>query len=228
MSPLNIAPTRRNFLETRRRLARIVEGHDLLEEKRQILIMELMAQVEVVKRIKEEVTRAMARAHDALRRAAVRAGLTGLMRQNCGITMHHSLTFRQRSVMGVPVPQIKCQPEELSLQFGLTDGRSQTDEVLRSFLEALGLVAQLAEVENAVLRLAREIKRTQRRVNALEKIYIPEYRETLRFIAGVLEERQREEFVVLRKVKRKLHRASEQRLPAGRAARQGGESARET
>jgi V/A-type H+-transporting ATPase subunit D len=225
MSPLNIAPTRRNFLETRRRLARIIEGHDLLEQKRQILIMELMAQVEVAKRIKEEVTRTMAVAHDALRRAAVRTGLTGLMRQNCGITMHHSLTFRQRSVMGVPVPQVKCEPEELSLQFGLTDGRSHTDQVLRSFLEALGLVAQLAEVENAVLRLAREIKRTQRRVNALEKIYIPEYRQTLRYIAGVLEERQREEFVVLRKVKRKRQGALQRGLAAERAARRGGDSA---
>ena len=212
MSPLNIAPTRRNFFETRRRLARIIEGHDLLEEKRQILIMELMAQVEAARRIKEDVTRTMGAAYDALRRAAVRTGLTGLMRQNCGIHMEHSLAFRARSVMGVPVPQIECRPAELSLQFGLTDGRSHTDEVLRRFLEAVPLVCQLAQVENAVLRLAREIKRTQRRVNALEKIYIPEYRDTLRYIAGVLEERQREEFVVLRKVKRKRQRTLEQGL----------------
>jgi len=68
-------------------------------------------------------------------------------------------------------------------------------------------VAELAEVENAVLRLAREIKRTQRRVNALEKVYIPQYKGVLRRIEDALAERQREEFIVLRKVKRKRQAA---------------------
>jgi V/A-type H+-transporting ATPase subunit D len=212
MPPLNVAPTRRNYLELQRSLRRIQEGCELLEQKRQILIVELMAQVEVAKRIKDDINRTMAAAYDALRRAALRVGLTGLMQQSCGIFMQHSLTFRSRSVMGVQVPQIECSPEPFGIQFGLTDGYTRTDEVLRRFLEAIGLVARLAEVENAVLRLAREIKRTQRRVNALEKIYIPEYKSALRYIADVLDERQREEFIVLRKVKRKRQRLAGQDL----------------
>jgi V/A-type H+-transporting ATPase subunit D len=221
MSPLKISPTRRNYLLVRRSLERIQEGYDLLEQKREILVMELMTQAENAKRVKDEVTQAMAGAHEAFRRAVMRTGLTGMMRQNCGISTRHSLVFRSRSVMGVPVPQIQCDPEAFSLQFGLTDGRSHTDEVLRRFLEALKLVAQLAEVENAVLRLAREIKRTQRRVNALEKIYIPEYKQALRYIGDVLEERQREELIVLRKVKRKRQRASEEALGRSGTTQEG-------
>ena len=221
MSPLKVTPTRRNYLELERQLARIQEGHDLLEQKRQILVMELMTRVEAAKRLKGEIQETMSAAHEALRRAIRRTGLSGLMRQNCGISMRHELSYRHRSVMGVPVPQIECKPEPFGLQFGLTDGRSHTDEVLRRFLETLALVAELAEVENAVIRLAREIRRTQRRVNALEKIHIPEYKDALRYIDDVLAERQREEFIVLRKVKRKRQLAAERLLDLLRGAAQG-------
>jgi len=203
MPALDTTPTRRNYLQLRARLARVREGHELLEQKRQILVLELMTQVEAARRIKEEIDRTMAAAYEALRRAAVRAGITGLQRQTCGTTMEHSLTFDSRSVMGVPVPHLRCRPAPFGLQFAITDGRSHTDQVLRRFLEALPLVAELAQVENAVFRLAREIKRTQRRVNALEKVYIPQYKGVLRRIEDALAERQREEFIVLRKVKRK-------------------------
>ncbi|MHC4480586.1 MAG: V-type ATP synthase subunit D, partial [Planctomycetota bacterium] len=199
-----------------KRLERTQEGYELLEQKRQILVIELMAQVEAAGRVKDEVNEVMAAAYRALRRAAVRTGISGLARQSCGISMDHALAVRSRSVMGVPVPQIHCEPEPFGLQFGLSDGRSQSDEVLRRFLEALPLVADLAEVENAVFRLAREIRRTQRRVNALEKIYIPQYKEALKRMEEALAERQREEFVVLRKVKRKRQLARRTRALRGR------------
>ncbi|KPK62162.1 MAG: hypothetical protein AMK73_06665 [Planctomycetes bacterium SM23_32] len=216
MPLLDTTPTQSNYLELRAALERVRDGHELLEQKRQILVLELMTQVEVAKRIKDEVTQTMARAYGALRRAVVRTGLTGLARQSCGIEMEHELRYRTHSVMGVPVPQIECQAAPFGLRFGLTDGRSHTDEVLQRFLEALPLVAELAQVENAVFRLAREIRRTQRRVKALEKAYIPQYEEALKRIQEALAERQREEFIVLRRVKRKHRLAEERTLPEGR------------
>jgi V/A-type H+-transporting ATPase subunit D len=217
MPPIRTTPTRRNYLELRSSLARIQEGYELLEQKRQILILELMAQVAAARRIKDQINETMAAAYDALRRAAVRTGITGLRRQNCGITMDHELTYRSHSVMGVPVPDVQCRPAPFGVQFGLTEGRSPTDQVLRRFLEALPLVAELAEVENAVMRLAREIKRTQRRVNALEKTYIPQYKDALKRVEEALAERQREEFIVLRKVKHKRRAAAARRLLTLRA-----------
>ncbi|MHC4591947.1 MAG: V-type ATP synthase subunit D [Planctomycetota bacterium] len=217
MPPIRTTPTRRNYLELRSSLERIQEGYELLEQKRQILILELMAQVAAARRIKDQINETMAAAYDALRRAAVRTGITGLRRQNCGITMDHELTYRSHSVMGVPVPDVQCRPAPFGVQFGLTEGRSPTDQVLRRFLEALPLVAELAEVENAVMRLAREIKRTQRRVNALEKTYIPQYKDALKRVEEALAERQREEFIVLRKVKHKRRAAADRRLLALRA-----------
>ncbi|MFW6189315.1 MAG: V-type ATP synthase subunit D [Planctomycetota bacterium] len=209
MPRLDVAPTRDNYLQIEGTLERVRQGHDLLEQKRQILITELMSQVEAAKRIKEEMQQTMQAAYEALWEAAVQSGITGLERQSAGVEMEHRLSIRSHSVMGVPVPDIECEAAEFALHFGITDGRSSTDEVMRLFLEALELAAELAEMENTVIRLAREVRRTQRRVNALEKIYIPQYKESLDYIEAVLAERQREEFVILRKVKRKREARAE-------------------
>jgi V/A-type H+-transporting ATPase subunit D len=69
------------------------------------------------------------------------------------------------------------------------------------FRDAVALVVELAEMENSVFRLAREVKRTQRRVNALEKIFLPRYEQALKYIGGALEEREREELVVVRRIR---------------------------
>ncbi|MFO8007896.1 MAG: V-type ATP synthase subunit D [Candidatus Brocadiia bacterium] len=209
----NVAPTRRNYLEIQRTLERVQRGHELLDKKRQILVTELMSKMEAARRVKEQVDEAMKAAYEALRQAAVQSGMTGLKRAAAGVRMAHRLNISSHSVMGVPVPRVECTPDEFGLQFGIADGGSHRDEVMQRFLEALPLVAELAEVENAVFRLARELRRTQRRVNALEKTYIPSYKESLKFIEETLAERQREEFIVLRKVKRKR----EQALHTGRS-----------
>ena len=75
------------------------------------------------------------------------------------------------------------------------------------FIEALALLAELAELENAVMRLARELRKTQRRCNALSKIFMPDYRETIGYIMGALEERERESFVILKMIRDRLSQA---------------------
>ena len=72
------------------------------------------------------------------------------------------------------------------------------------FIDVLPLLAELAELENAVMRLARELRRTQRRTNALSKIFIPQYRETIDYITGSLEERERESLIILKMIRDRL------------------------
>ena len=81
---------------------------------------------------------------------------------------------------------------------------------MRRFVEALPLLAELAELENAVLRLAREVRKTQRRCNALSKLFIPDYRETIAYIMGSLEERERESLMILKLTRDRLAELSPQ------------------
>ncbi len=220
MARKQIAPTRSNYLRLHKSLQRARLGHEMLERKRQILVTELMGRVEAARVAQGRVREAMARAFSALERATLSAGTERLMRESCGIRAQHKLHIRTRSVMGVDVPQISFEPDGYALEFGLTDGASGADEVLMAFHDALEPIVRLAEVENAVMRLAREVKRTQRRVHALEKTFLPDYEDTLKFIGECLDEREREELVIMKKVKRM--RRSLQKLSAGQRAPEGG------
>ena len=60
----------------------------------------------------------------------------------------------------------------------------------------------MASIRTIVWRLAEEVKRTQRRVNALDKMIIPQAKETKQYIESVLEERERENVFVLKALKR--------------------------
>ena len=199
----NLTPTKSNYLKVRHRLLRAEEAYHLLEQKRQILVIQLMNRVEAAKRVKQEVEEALARAYRELREASIRYGTEYLQRQALGVQMDHRLHVETYSVMGMSVPRITCTCAPHGLQFGLSGGGSRADNVMRSFLDALPGIAELAEVENAVFRLARALKSTQRRVHALEKTLIPNYKDALTSISEVLEERERENLIVARKVKQR-------------------------
>jgi V/A-type H+/Na+-transporting ATPase subunit D len=97
----------------------------------------------------------------------------------------------------------------LSIQFGIGGTSAQTDTAMRRFIEVLPLLAELAELENSVIRLARELRKTQRRCNALSKVFIPDYSETIDYILSNLEERERESFIIQKMIKDRLAREAE-------------------
>jgi V/A-type H+-transporting ATPase subunit D len=206
MPKIEVAPTKSSLLNIKRDLAFAEEGYELLEQKRQILVMELMARLEKVKEVQAMVDGKMASAYAALREALVNAGADEMTRESMGITGTHELSLSMQRVMGLNLPQVVVKMSPLAPEFAPGTGTARSDDVLKRFREAVEAVAVLAEVENAVVRLARELKKTQRRVNALEKIFLPQYRETLKYIRGTLEERDREDMIIMKLIK---HRREE-------------------
>lgn len=202
MAKLPLPPTKSSLLTLKRDLEFAQEGYELLEQKRQILVLELMRRVESARRIQQEVDQAMATALKALREDALRSGTEAMARESLGIHRQHDIEVQNRPVMGIDIPTIVARHEAPRPEFAVGAGSALSDEVMHRFTEALAAIARLAEVENAVVRLASEVRRTQRRVNALEKIFIPDYRETIGYIEDVLEEREREQFVIMRITKR--------------------------
>jgi V/A-type H+-transporting ATPase subunit D len=201
VAKLEVPPTKSSLLAIRHSLEFAEEGYDLLEQKRQILVLELMGRLEAAKRAQADVDEAMAAAFAALREAALRSGTEALAREALGIVRRHKLDYRGRPVMGIDLPTVTAQHEAPTLEFSPASASVLSDEVMARFTKALDSIARLAEIENAVLRLAYEVRRTQRRVNALDKIFIPDYKETVAYIEDVLEEREREQFVIMKMAK---------------------------
>ena len=204
MAKLNIAPTKSNLLNLERQLDFAQEGYDLLEQKRQILIFELMSRLNWAEEAERKVAEALRQAFEALQEATLDTGSEAIDRVTLGIAMKHEVELSNDRLMGMGVPKAAVRIEPMGVRFGVGGTSSNTDIAMSRFVDVLPLLAELAELENAVMRLARELKRTQRRTNALSKIFIPQYRETIDYIMGSLEERERESLIILKMIRNRL------------------------
>jgi V/A-type H+-transporting ATPase subunit D len=209
MAKLNVAPTKSNYLVLKRQLAFAEEGYDLLDQKRQILVFELMSRLGRARDFERRVAEAMAEAYAALRESLLEIGSEGIDRAALAVRAEYALEIASQALMGLRVPRVTATVAPPGVQFGLTGTTAHTDLAMRKFAEALQLLAELAELETSVLRLATELRKTQRRCNALSKVFIPDYSETIAYIVSSLEERERESFTILKMIKDRLARAIE-------------------
>ncbi len=204
MAKLNVPPTKSSLLTLKRQLEFAQEGYDLLDQKRQILVYELMRRIDRASEAEQRLEAAMAEAYAALREALLDEGSEGLDRAALGVRLEHRIELSPQPMMGMRLLAVKAQIEPSGVQFGFSGTSAHTDLAMQRFAALLPLLAELAELENAVIRLARELRKAQRRCNALSKVFIPAHQETLRYIAGSLEERERESFVILKMIRERL------------------------
>jgi len=207
---LNVAPTKSNLLSLKRQLAFAEEGFDLLEQKRQILIQELMSRLGRARDAEREAENVLGSAFAALREATLDMGSEGLDRAALGVQMNHQVILSAQRLVGLSVPRPTLEAEAVGVQFGVGGTSTNADLAMRRFIEALPTLTELAGLQTCILRLARELRKTQRRCNALSKIFIPEYRQALIYIAAALEEREREGLVILKMIRERLARSSRQ------------------
>ena len=200
---LNIAPTKSNQLRIKRELEMASDGYQLLEQKREILVMELMRLLDQVKAVQKEMELRQQKAYATLRRALALNGYNEMHRIAEGIQYNHDIVAETRVIAGVRVPELKMSQGKFHSQFGFVGTDSQVDQTMEDFLALAETVGHLAELETAVWLLARELRKTQRRVNALDSIFLPQYRKTLHFIEESLESKELDSFFTLKMVKKK-------------------------
>ncbi len=203
MARLNIAPTKSSQLTLKADLAVVTEGHSLLDQKREILVMEMMRLLERVRTAQRKLDTVQAAAMAALRRAMARNGYHQTRNIASSARFQHHAKVQSQIVAGVRIPRITVEHSPFAPQFGLASSDSLLDETMFCFAELTKAVGEMAELETAVWLLARDLKKTQRRVNALEQIFIPDYRETLRYISETLESKELEAFSLMKIVKRR-------------------------
>jgi V/A-type H+-transporting ATPase subunit D len=204
MPKLAVPPTKTSLLSLRQQLGFAEEGFDLLEQKRQILIFELMRRLERAVATQERLARMLAAAFDALREACLDAGGEAIDRAALAVAETVEVNITEPRLMGLRLPRVTLAAPAFGIRYGFSDTSASCDQAMRQFLEVLPVIAELAELETAIIRLARELRKTQRRCNALSKIFIPNYRETIRYIVEALEERERESFTILKMIQERL------------------------
>ena len=100
--------------------------------------------------------------------------------------------------------------QEAGPSYGFYSTRESVDRAREGFLKVKELTIKLSMVENAAYRLAMNIRKTQKRANALKNITIPTYTALVKDISNALEEKEREEFTRLKVIKRNMNKKKEQ------------------
>lgn len=199
----NIAPTKSNLLRTKDNLKLSRTGYNLIDKKRTVLIKEMMQQIEKAKEIQSDVKELFEKAYDVLQEANITMGVRQVQDIALSIDKAEHFDITYKSIMGLDVPTVKYEKPVLRPHYSMYMTGEAIDEAIMIFQKIKRLTYRLAETENTVYKLSIEIKKNQKRANALEKMQIPNLEETVKYISESLEEKEREDFYRLKKIKKR-------------------------
>jgi len=197
-------PTKMALLELKNKLKRAKKGHKLLKDKQEGLMKAFMDIIREVQKLRKEVEKELGLVfQNLLLASAVIPHPEYLETALLAPTTKIELDIETKNVMSVKLADIKADVKGDVLSYGFTETSGELDTALTSLREILPLLIQLAESEKKAERMADELEKTRRRVNALEHVMIPNVEDTIKFISQNLEERARAERIVSMIVKAK-------------------------
>lgn len=202
-----VHPTRMELIDINKRIVLAEKGHKLLKEKRDALMTEFLQRIDQAGGLREELAETMNRAYEDLIDAEARMSLKGVQSISSATPEVEGVDITFGNIFGVRVPKTEFRKGERVVdKYDLAFTSSKLDEAVDDFEKALEQVINLVEKEETIRLLGEEIKKTTRRVNALEYVMIPRLYNTKRYIKMRLEEIERESFVRLKMVKAKKER----------------------
>jgi V/A-type H+/Na+-transporting ATPase subunit D len=204
------APTKSNLLKQKQELKFARLGYELLDQKRNILVIELLNLVDQAVDLEAKVEELLAEAYHAFKESVLESGKLQFVSLASAVNIRAEININQRKVMGVALPVVETEYSENPPYFSTFGSSYWTDTAVEQFKNVLQEMGSLAELKVSIMRLAREVKKTIRKVNALEKIAIPNLRDSVAYIQTRLEENERDMFVLMKLVKERLEKKKEQ------------------
>jgi V/A-type H+/Na+-transporting ATPase subunit D len=203
MGKTELPPTKSSLRKVKEDLLFAYEGHDLLNQKREILALEIVRKITQIRRMESGFLDVLDELYGAYRGAAVDMGVQNLSLKVCAEKKAYQLQLQITKLMGLKLPRIALAlappgpPESLA---GTTVAYDTAKDRAVRTLQAL---TEYATVAKEIIMLARELKKVQRRVNALQKVFIPPHEEAKKYIADRIEELEREEVFVKKLIRQR-------------------------
>ena len=196
-------PTKGNLILAKNSLALANQGYELMDKKRNILIRELMELIDQAKDIQEQIDSTFTHAYKCLQHANIEHGISLVSQLAYTVPIEDSIKIKSRSIMGTEIPLVDYTPDENQPTYSFSTTDESIDRAREAFRKVKELTIKLSMIENAAYRLATNIKKTQKRANALKNITIPTYTTLVSSISNALEEKEREEFTRLKVIKQR-------------------------
>ncbi|HLJ58655.1 MAG TPA: V-type ATP synthase subunit D [bacterium] len=202
-----ISPTRMNLLQRQNQVKLAQQGVDLLKRKRDALVADFFNIVRRALAARERLMQTAGEAYTLLSLAKAVEGREVLESAALADGRRLEVGIDSRNVWGTRIPTITTDEVRRTV---LTRGQdpvavtSRTVESADHFEEIVAALLDVASTEVTLRKIGEEIKKTTRRVNALEQVVIPRIRGEIRYIRDVLEQRAREDVFRLKRIKKKL------------------------
>lgn len=197
----NTFPTKGNLILAKNSLKLSLQGYELMDKKRNILIREMMELIDQAKNIQTQIDTTFRTAYAALQKVNMEMGIATVQQVSHTVPIENSIRIKTRSVMGTEIPLVEYEKQRTVPTYGYYSTKFSLDEAKAAFEHVKELSIQLSMIENSAIRLASNIKKTQKRANALKNITIPKFEALSRDIQNALEEKEREEFTRLKVIK---------------------------
>ncbi len=201
---MNVVPTRMELLKNRKRKKVAIKGHSLLKKKRDVLIRKFFELIDVYKNLKVDTIKKLSDAYKTLQIAQGVSGVNRVKSLSFSSEKSFDILIHQKNLMGVKVPSYIVKKNKADFNASLVGVSYYVEEARNKFLDLTPQLVKLAEIEKVIYELALEIKKTKRRVNALEYVKIPELEQIEKIISDKLAEIERENFIRLKNVKEKI------------------------
>ena len=206
----DIRPTRLEYLRAKKRIKIAQKGLKLLKLKRQALILEFFNISKSSAKLRGELNSELIKGYQSIRMAEMLDGEMRLENEAMKIPQLKKLLITPKNVMGVKIPRLEGGIREQALTEYLLEIPVSISEAMKAFQEVHKIVLDVAEKETTLRKLLNEIEKTKRKANAIENVFIPRLEEAVKFILFRLGEIERETFVMLKSVKRKISEREEQ------------------
>lgn len=197
-----VIPTKGELMRLTNAESLASKGYELMDRKRNILIREMMTMIQDVRSLRDSITQSFKEAYRALQDANITLGIVSDIAKS--IPLDQGIHVKYRSVMGVELPKVSHEAEHVRITYGLGSTNTKFDYAYKTFLELRDMIVKLAEIDNAVYRLANAIRKTKKRANALNQVVIPKLKHDIQFIKDTLEEKDREAFARQKMIKKHL------------------------
>lgn len=201
---LNIRPTRLEYIRTKRRILIANKGLKLLKLKRQALILEFFNASKTAAALRSSLQAELMKGYQSIRMAEMLAGTMRLENEAMKIPQLSKLLIKPKNVMGVRIPKLEGGQSEKILTEHLLELPTSISEAIKAFQQVHKMVLDVAEKETTLRKLLYEIEKTKRKSNAIENVFIPRLLSAVKFIIFRLDEMERDTFIMLKTVKRKM------------------------
>ena len=203
MAVLNVNLTRIESMNLKKSLKTAGRGHKLLKDKLDELIKKLLELVKQNQVLRNEVDKMLKQAYQNFMLAKAVMSEEYLSEALIIPKKTMEVEINEKSVMSVKIPEYKmCENSENNgAIYGFANTTSELDMAIEHFSSVTSYLLKLAENEKSIDLIASEIEKTRRRVNALENVVIPNYKDTIKYIGMKLSENERANTSRLMKVK---------------------------